>query len=51
MGNCFTKNTDLNLEALSFTPLREKYAKKKHINITIKIYIKYINHDKYNYSK
>jgi hypothetical protein len=49
MGNCFTKNIDLNLETLSFTPLREKYkdknkTKKTNINITIKIYT---NHDKY----
>ena len=51
MGSCFTKNIDLNLETLSFTPLREKYqnqnqnqSKKTNINITIKIYT---NHDKY----
>ena len=47
MGSCFTKNIDLNLATLSFTPLREKYknkTKKTNINITIKIYT---NHDKY----
>lgn len=48
MGSCFTKNIDLDLETLSFTPLREKYKNKSqnktNINITIKIYT---NHDKY----
>lgn len=50
MGSCFTKNIDLDLKTLSFTPLREKYKNKykdkykKDINITIKIYT---NHDKY----
>jgi hypothetical protein len=42
MGSCFTKNIDINLSTLSFTPLREKY--KKNIKITIKIYI---TNDKY----
>lgn len=54
MGSCFTKNIDLDLKTLSFTPLREKYKDKNknknkdknktNINITIKIYT---NHDKY----
>lgn len=51
MGSCFTKNIEVDLKTLSFTPLREKYKnniKKTNINIIITIYT---NYDKYNNQK